>query len=57
MMTITDAERAKIQTARAALQETRRATVPALEEILFEAFQVLDHGFIRVIDYKAAQAR
>jgi len=56
-MTITDAERAKIQTARAALQETRRATVPALEEILFEAFQVLDHGFIRVIDYKAAQAR
>jgi thymidylate synthase (FAD) len=28
-----------------------RATVPALEAILFEAFQVLDHGFIRVIDY------
>jgi len=30
---------------------TRRATVPALEEILYKALPVLDHGFIRVIDY------
>jgi thymidylate synthase (FAD) len=30
---------------------TRRATVPALEEILYESLPVLDHGFIRVIDY------
>jgi thymidylate synthase (FAD) len=30
---------------------TRRATVPALEEILYEALPVLDHGFVRVIDY------
>jgi len=30
---------------------TRRATVPALEEILEEEFPVLDHGFVRVIDY------
>jgi thymidylate synthase (FAD) len=30
---------------------TRRATVPALEEMLFERLPVLDHGFIRVIDY------
>ncbi|MEB3702856.1 FAD-dependent thymidylate synthase [Candidatus Bealeia paramacronuclearis] len=30
---------------------TRRATVPSLEEILYEALPVLDHGFIRVIDY------
>lgn len=30
---------------------TRRATVPALEEILYEPFPVLDHGFVRVIDY------
>ena len=38
-----------------ALQEeqflTRRATVPALEAILYDSFPVLDHGFIRVIDY------
>jgi thymidylate synthase (FAD) len=30
---------------------TRRATVPALEETLYEPVPVLDHGFIRVIDY------
>src|SRR5437764_4397082 len=30
---------------------TRRATVPALEENLYEAIPVLDHGFVRVIDY------
>jgi thymidylate synthase (FAD) len=30
---------------------TRRATVCSLEEILYEPFSVLDHGFVRVIDY------
>lgn len=30
---------------------TRRATVLPLEDILYEPFSVLDHGFIRVIDY------
>lgn len=30
---------------------TRRAVVPALEEILYEPRPVLDHGFVRVIDY------
>jgi thymidylate synthase (FAD) len=30
---------------------TRRATVPALEETLSKPVPVLDHGFIRVIDY------
>jgi thymidylate synthase (FAD) len=35
---------------------TRRATVPALEEILFEAQPVLDHGFVRVIDYMGDDA-
>lgn len=36
--------------------QTRRATVPALEEILYEAIPVLDHGFIRVIDYMGDDA-
>jgi thymidylate synthase (FAD) len=31
--------------------QTKRATVPALEEILFEPIPILDHGFVRVIDY------
>lgn len=30
---------------------TKRLVVPALEEILYEPIKVLDHGFIRVIDY------
>ena len=30
---------------------TKRVTIPALEEILYEPIKVLDHGFIRVIDY------
>lgn len=30
---------------------TRRATVPALEEILYKPIKILDHGFVRVVDY------
>lgn len=32
-------------------QATLRATSPALEEILYKPIKILDHGFIRVIDY------
>ena len=30
---------------------TKRVTAPELEKILYEAIPILDHGFIRVIDY------
>lgn len=30
---------------------TKRATVPSMEEILYEPFKILDKGFIRVVDY------
>jgi len=50
-MSLTDAQKAEIEAARAASAETRRPTVAGLEEILFQPTQVLDHGFIRVIDY------
>lgn len=30
---------------------THRATVPALEALLYEPMPVLDHGFVRVMDY------
>ena len=30
---------------------TKRVTSPALEKILYEAVPVLDHGFVRVVDY------
>ena len=34
-------------------QETRtkRVIAPELEKILYEAIPILDHGFIRVVDY------
>ncbi len=50
-MPLTAEQRAEIEAQRAALEQTRRACVPALEEILYQAIPVLDHGFIRVVDY------
>jgi thymidylate synthase (FAD) len=50
-MPLTDEQRQDIATERAEIRPTRRATVPALEDILYEAIPVLDHGFVRVIDY------
>lgn len=35
---------------------TKRATSPALEEILYDPIPVLDHGFIRVVDYMGDDA-
>ena len=55
-MSITPEQRAEIDQQRDAVQQTRRATVPALEEILFEPLEVLDHGFVRVIDYMGDDA-
>ena len=37
-------------------KETVRVTVPELEEILYKPIPVLDHGFIRVIDYMGNDA-
>jgi thymidylate synthase (FAD) len=50
-MPLTETDRAEIAAARAATTDTRRPTVPALEAMLFTPIPVLDHGFIRVIDY------
>ena len=50
-MDLTSEQRAEIDEARAQQNATRRATVPALEAILYEPLPVLDHGFVRVIDY------
>ncbi len=35
---------------------TRRPTVPALEEQLYKVHPVLDHGFVRVVDYMGDDA-
>ncbi|MEE8275879.1 MAG: FAD-dependent thymidylate synthase, partial [Alphaproteobacteria bacterium] len=44
-------ERAQIEAQRAAQTQTRRPSVPDLEEILYEPLPVLDRGFVRVVDY------
>jgi thymidylate synthase (FAD) len=55
-MELTDAQAAEIEASRAASAPTRRATVPALEALLFTPLPVLDHGFVRVIDYMGDDA-
>jgi thymidylate synthase (FAD) len=55
-MPLTPDQQAEIDASRAARAETRRATVPALEDILYRPIPVLDHGFVRVIDYMGDDA-
>jgi thymidylate synthase (FAD) len=50
-MTLTPEQASEIDAARARTHTTLRPTVPALEEYLFKAVPVLDHGFVRVVDY------
>ena len=50
-MPLTPDQIAEIEAARATPQMTLRATSPGMEAHLYRAHEVLDHGFIRVIDY------
>ena len=53
---LTEEQVADVAALRDSVQKTRRAMVPALEEILYEPLPVLDQGFIRVIDYMGDDA-
>src|ERR1700757_3152023 len=55
-MPLSREQQAEIEVERSQSGETRRATVPALEEILYQAVPVLDHGFVRVVDYMGDDA-
>jgi thymidylate synthase (FAD) len=55
-MALTEQQLADIAAQRTQTAPTRRATVPALEELLFTPVPVLDHGFVRVIDYMGDDA-
>ena len=55
-MTLEPDDRDAIDHLRAQERATRRATVPALEEVLYTPFAVLDHGFVRVVDYMGDDA-
>jgi thymidylate synthase (FAD) len=50
-MALTSEQGREIEAARAAAAPTRRPVAPGLEALLFEATPVLDHGFLRVVDY------
>ena len=50
-MPITPEQQAEIDAQRSQRSETLRATVPGMEQHLYTAHNVLDHGFVRVIDY------
>jgi len=50
-MTLTPEKQAEIAATRDQSTPTRRAVAPGLEAILYEPIPVLDHGFVRVIDY------
>ena len=50
-MRLTREQQDEVAGQRGETRPTRRATVPALEEILYEPLPVLDRGFIRVVDY------
>ncbi len=53
---LTAAQAAEVEAQRGEAFQTRRATVPALEDILYQPLPVLDHGFVRVIDYMGDDA-
>jgi thymidylate synthase (FAD) len=55
-MPLTPEQQAEIDAARATPQMTLRAVSPGMEAHLYRAHPVLDHGFVRVIDYMGDDA-
>jgi len=50
-MTISEQQKKEIVDQQSQKNTTKRVTSPELEKILYEAIPVLDHGFVRVVDY------
>ena len=55
-MPLSTDQQAEIDQARDGAAGTLRPVAPALEEILYRALPVLDHGFVRVVDYMGDDA-
>src|SRR5438270_894311 len=55
-MPLSTDQQAEIDQARDGAARTLRPIAPALEAILYQAMPVLDHGFVRVIDYMGDDA-
>jgi thymidylate synthase (FAD) len=50
-MELTSEQKKEIKEQQSQSNTTKRVTSPELEKVLYEAIPVLDHGFVRVIDY------
>ncbi|MCY3880447.1 MAG: FAD-dependent thymidylate synthase [Rhodobacteraceae bacterium] len=50
-MSVTPEQEIEIEAQRSASNPTRRVVSGGMEEILYQAIPVLDHGFVRVVDY------
>ena len=50
-MPLSEQQKKEILEQQAQKNTTKRVTSPELEKILYEAIPVLDHGFVRVVDY------
>ncbi len=50
-MKLTKEQQQEIKDLQSQDNKTKRVIAPELEKVLFEAIPILDHGFIRVIDY------
>ena len=50
-MKLTKEQQLEIKDLQSQQNTTKRVVAPRLESILFEAIPILDHGFVRVIDY------
>ena len=50
-MELTDQQKKEITEQQSQINTTKRVTAPGLEKILYEILPVLDHGFVRVVDY------
>ena len=50
-MSLSEQQKKEILEQQAQKNTTKRVTSPDLENILYEAMPVLDHGFVRVVDY------
>jgi thymidylate synthase (FAD) len=51
MTNLTNEQAVEIQRARVTRIPTRRSVSEGLEELLYQSIPVLDHGFVRVVDY------
>ncbi|MGB0935763.1 MAG: FAD-dependent thymidylate synthase [Alphaproteobacteria bacterium] len=50
-MTVSNTQATEIAEQKQQSFQTKRPIAPALEEVLYDPQQVLDHGFVRVVDY------